>query len=178
MTAIKQMNVDYQQEISRLVESENQYKQKTANIAKEREENFEELTKLREQFRMQKGYVECSACLDIFVEPVTLECTHTFCKTCFENTSRNAGMHAVNQPATPCPLCRRMTSARVTCLALKNLAACLSSDQERPRPPTSRVEGYLPLQPPLPGPTATSVRFSAPLAYVRTAGRVQPSSTH
>ncbi|XP_041660948.1 E3 ubiquitin-protein ligase rnf168 [Cheilinus undulatus] len=41
----------------------------------------------------------CPVCLEIFIEPVTLPCTHTFCKDCF--------LQAVDQASLLCPLCRR-----------------------------------------------------------------------
>ncbi|KAM6988013.1 E3 ubiquitin-protein ligase rnf168 [Tautogolabrus adspersus] len=44
----------------------------------------------------------CPVCLEIFIEPVTLPCTHTFCKACF--------LQAVDQASLLCPLCRRRIS--------------------------------------------------------------------
>ncbi|XP_034534995.1 E3 ubiquitin-protein ligase rnf168-like [Notolabrus celidotus] len=44
----------------------------------------------------------CPVCLEILIEPVTLPCTHTFCKACF--------LQAVDQAALLCPLCRRRIS--------------------------------------------------------------------
>ncbi|XP_051521252.1 E3 ubiquitin-protein ligase rnf168-like isoform X1 [Myxocyprinus asiaticus] len=44
----------------------------------------------------------CPVCLDIFLEPVTLPCTHTFCKTCFLETVDKSNMC--------CPLCRKRVS--------------------------------------------------------------------
>ncbi|KAM3875068.1 E3 ubiquitin-protein ligase rnf168-like [Diretmus argenteus] len=44
----------------------------------------------------------CTVCLDIFVEPVTLPCDHTFCKECFLET--------VDKATLCCPLCRRRVS--------------------------------------------------------------------
>uniref|UniRef100_A0A8C5D9Y3 RING-type E3 ubiquitin transferase n=1 Tax=Gouania willdenowi TaxID=441366 RepID=A0A8C5D9Y3_GOUWI len=40
----------------------------------------------------------CPVCLEIFVEPVTLPCTHTYCKECF--------LQAVDKASLCCPLCR------------------------------------------------------------------------
>ncbi|KAM3860387.1 E3 ubiquitin-protein ligase rnf168-like [Diretmus argenteus] len=45
----------------------------------------------------------CTACLDIFVEPVTLPCDHTFCKECFLET--------MDKVTLCCPLCRRRVSS-------------------------------------------------------------------
>ncbi|CAM4556388.1 unnamed protein product [Leuciscus chuanchicus] len=44
----------------------------------------------------------CPICLDIFLEPVTLPCTHTFCKPCFLETVDKSNMC--------CPLCRKRVS--------------------------------------------------------------------
>ncbi|XP_067221380.1 E3 ubiquitin-protein ligase rnf168 [Chanodichthys erythropterus] len=44
----------------------------------------------------------CPVCLDIFLEPVTLPCTHTFCKPCFLETVDKSNMC--------CPLCRKRVS--------------------------------------------------------------------
>uniref|UniRef100_H3C1U0 RING-type E3 ubiquitin transferase n=1 Tax=Tetraodon nigroviridis TaxID=99883 RepID=H3C1U0_TETNG len=44
----------------------------------------------------------CPVCLEIFIEPVTLPCTHTFCKGCFLET--------VDKATLCCPLCRKRVS--------------------------------------------------------------------
>ncbi|XP_036393084.1 E3 ubiquitin-protein ligase rnf168 isoform X2 [Megalops cyprinoides] len=44
----------------------------------------------------------CPVCLEIFLEPVTLPCSHTFCKPCFLET--------VDKANICCPLCRRRVS--------------------------------------------------------------------
>ncbi|XP_066565121.1 E3 ubiquitin-protein ligase rnf168 isoform X2 [Amia ocellicauda] len=44
----------------------------------------------------------CTICLEIFVEPVTLPCSHTFCKACFQQTVDKANLC--------CPLCRKRVS--------------------------------------------------------------------
>ncbi|XP_076831999.1 E3 ubiquitin-protein ligase rnf168 [Brachyhypopomus gauderio] len=45
----------------------------------------------------------CPVCLEIFLEPVTLPCKHTFCKACFLETVDKANMC--------CPLCRKRVSS-------------------------------------------------------------------
>ncbi|XP_023677009.1 E3 ubiquitin-protein ligase rnf168 [Paramormyrops kingsleyae] len=45
----------------------------------------------------------CPICLDIFLEPVTLPCSHTFCKPCFLETVDKANLS--------CPLCRKRVSS-------------------------------------------------------------------
>uniref|UniRef100_A0A4W5QXD5 RING-type E3 ubiquitin transferase n=1 Tax=Hucho hucho TaxID=62062 RepID=A0A4W5QXD5_9TELE len=44
----------------------------------------------------------CPVCLEIFLEPVTLPCSHTFCKPCFLETVDKANLC--------CPLCRKRVS--------------------------------------------------------------------
>ncbi|KAF7211680.1 E3 ubiquitin-protein ligase rnf168 [Nothobranchius furzeri] len=44
----------------------------------------------------------CPVCLEIFIEPVTLPCTHTFCKSCF--------LESVDKSTLCCPLCRKRVS--------------------------------------------------------------------
>ncbi|KAJ0064079.1 hypothetical protein NL108_018341 [Boleophthalmus pectinirostris] len=44
----------------------------------------------------------CPICLEIFMEPVTLPCAHTFCKACF--------LESVDKTTLCCPLCRKRVS--------------------------------------------------------------------
>ncbi|XP_029026969.1 E3 ubiquitin-protein ligase rnf168 [Betta splendens] len=44
----------------------------------------------------------CPVCLDIFMEPVTLPCSHTFCKSCF--------LESVDKATLCCPMCRKRVS--------------------------------------------------------------------
>eukprot|EP00066_Takifugu_rubripes_P009695 XP_003976896.2 PREDICTED: E3 ubiquitin-protein ligase RNF168 [Takifugu rubripes] len=44
----------------------------------------------------------CPVCLEILCEPVTLPCTHTFCKGCF--------LESVDKATLCCPLCRKRVS--------------------------------------------------------------------
>lgn len=45
---------------------------------------------------------ECSICIEVFTDPRTLPCIHTFCFKCIEKTGRNKHPGA----KLPCPLCR------------------------------------------------------------------------
>ncbi|XP_019961118.2 E3 ubiquitin-protein ligase rnf168 isoform X2 [Paralichthys olivaceus] len=45
----------------------------------------------------------CPVCLEIIIEPVTLPCTHTFCKVCFLET--------VDKSTLCCPMCRKRVSS-------------------------------------------------------------------
>ncbi|KAM7412462.1 hypothetical protein PAMA_020039 [Pampus argenteus] len=44
----------------------------------------------------------CPVCLEILLEPVTLPCTHTFCKGCF--------LESVDKTSLCCPMCRKRIS--------------------------------------------------------------------
>ncbi|XP_077421699.1 E3 ubiquitin-protein ligase rnf168 [Vanacampus margaritifer] len=44
----------------------------------------------------------CPVCLDLFLEPVTLPCKHTFCKGCF--------LESVDKSTLCCPMCRKRVS--------------------------------------------------------------------
>ncbi|XP_074403017.1 E3 ubiquitin-protein ligase RNF168 [Zonotrichia albicollis] len=45
----------------------------------------------------------CQICMEIFVEPVTLPCSHTLCNSCFQMTVEKASLS--------CPFCRRRVSS-------------------------------------------------------------------
>ncbi|XP_043923982.1 E3 ubiquitin-protein ligase RNF135-like [Protopterus annectens] len=49
--------------------------------------------------------LNCSICLDLFSDPVTLECQHTFCKGCIKKTWKE--QRHVSSSAYRCPLCNR-----------------------------------------------------------------------
>ncbi|XP_043241300.1 DNA ligase 1-like [Amphibalanus amphitrite] len=145
MYTLQQMNADYERQIAsmqtlvkELKDKDEEREIKIKTEEEDKKKNIEELTKLRELFQRQKGYVECSVCLGTFVEPVTMVCAHTFCKTCIENTPRPAGetLHDILNPLNPnknrqCPLCRTVTNVRVPTLALKNISSTFSGDQQR-----------------------------------------------
>ncbi|XP_029282817.1 E3 ubiquitin-protein ligase rnf168 [Cottoperca gobio] len=54
----------------------------------------------------------CPVCLEIFMEPVTLPCTHTFCKECF--------LESVDKTTLCCPLCRKRVSTWARLHSRKN----------------------------------------------------------
>lgn len=54
----------------------------------------------------------CNICMDIFLEPVTLPCHHTLCKSCFQLTVEKASLC--------CPFCRRRVSSWARYNARKN----------------------------------------------------------
>ncbi|KAM3922892.1 E3 ubiquitin/ISG15 ligase TRIM25-like [Leptodactylus fuscus] len=60
----------------------------------------------------------CPICLDIFKDPVTLVCGHSFCSTCIKNVPRTSGK-------IMCPQCRKKFALRsipTTNVNLKNIA--------------------------------------------------------
>ncbi|KAK5599108.1 hypothetical protein CRENBAI_025970 [Crenichthys baileyi] len=72
----------------------------------------------------------CPVCLEIFIEPVTLPCTHTFCKSCF--------LESVDKATLCCPMCRKRVSTWARLHSKKNTLV----DQEL----WDRVQTFFPLQ--------------------------------
>lgn len=62
----------------------------------------EEHPELEQEGKLNQADCLCPICLEIFLEPVTLPCTHTFCKPCFLET--------VDKANICCPLCRKRVS--------------------------------------------------------------------
>ncbi|MCI4385951.1 hypothetical protein PGIGA_G00056560 [Pangasianodon gigas] len=62
----------------------------------------EEDPELGQEGKLKRADCLCPVCLEIFLEPVTLPCTHTFCKPCFLET--------VDKANICCPLCRKRVS--------------------------------------------------------------------
>ncbi|KAI5099039.1 E3 ubiquitin-protein ligase rnf168 isoform X1, partial [Silurus meridionalis] len=62
----------------------------------------EEDLELGQDGKLKRVDCLCPICLEIFLEPVTLPCTHTFCKPCFLET--------VDKANICCPLCRKRVS--------------------------------------------------------------------
>lgn len=59
-------------------------------------------TELVQDGKLNRADCLCPICLEIFLEPVTLPCSHTFCKPCFLET--------VDKANICCPLCRKRVS--------------------------------------------------------------------
>src|SRR5688572_22504401 len=59
-------------------------------------------TKMQDEL---KDITECCICTETFVDPRTLPCIHTFCKTCLEDSGHKSGK--TSGCSMPCPLCRR-----------------------------------------------------------------------
>ncbi|XP_028681541.1 E3 ubiquitin-protein ligase rnf168 [Erpetoichthys calabaricus] len=56
--------------------------------------------------------LSCPVCLEIFLEPVTLPCSHNFCKSCF--------LEAIDKTNLCCPLCRKRVSTWTRCHSRNN----------------------------------------------------------
>uniref|UniRef100_A0A3B3X7B0 RING-type domain-containing protein n=1 Tax=Poecilia mexicana TaxID=48701 RepID=A0A3B3X7B0_9TELE len=48
----------------------------------------------------------CPVCQDVFVDPVVLSCSHSFCKECLKNSWRA-------RPGRSCPVCASLCSVLV-----------------------------------------------------------------
>ena len=48
--------------------------------------------------------ITCSICYELFTDPFTLPCLHTFCKSCIQKSVEN-GLAEVPEGFFECPLC-------------------------------------------------------------------------
>ncbi|XP_075318076.1 E3 ubiquitin-protein ligase TRIM35-like [Odontesthes bonariensis] len=66
----------------------------------------------------------CSACHDIYRDPVVLSCSHSFCRDCLRSWWKE-------KPAQECPVCKRRSVTEPPCnLALKNLCESFVQDRD------------------------------------------------
>ncbi|KAK1155234.1 nuclear factor 7, brain-like [Acipenser oxyrinchus oxyrinchus] len=80
--------------------------------------------------------LQCPICLDLFTDPVTLDCDHTLCRSCIEG-------YLVNQGKI-CPQCRAPITGRdfKTSRVLKNLADKARQQKlTKKKPEAGQVEG-------------------------------------
>ncbi|XP_062272188.1 E3 ubiquitin-protein ligase TRIM39-like [Scomber scombrus] len=68
----------------------------------------------------------CPVCRDVFIDPVILSCSHSFCKDCLKSWWRE-------KPTHECPVCKRRSSKEepLRNLALKNLCESLLQDRDQ-----------------------------------------------
>lgn len=63
-------------------------------------------------FKPDEDDLTCSVCTELFIEAVTLGCSHTFCKFCIEQWRKNADL---------CPICRTKIKGLFPTLIINNL---------------------------------------------------------
>ncbi|XP_058874028.1 zinc-binding protein A33-like [Acipenser ruthenus] len=76
--------------------------------------------------------LSCAVCCDIFKDPVTLHCNHSFCKVCLDHCWKEKG-------ALECPVCRRRSSMEDVKpnFALRNIVeSFLKERSQNPPAPT------------------------------------------
>ena len=69
--------------------------------------------------------LECPVCCDIFIDPVLLSCSHSFCRECVRRCWETSG-------SRECPMCRKRApkASPTTNLALRNLCETLQEAQK------------------------------------------------
>ncbi|KAF0307488.1 Reticulocyte-binding protein 2 a [Amphibalanus amphitrite] len=139
VTTMKRMNFELGQQLVTLQmllkESEDRDVDKAkAQETKKGKDAETQADTIREQIKKQRECLECSICLGVFKKPVTLGCSHTFCRGCIEEASRAQPLGYGGGQSRQCPMCRQMTSSLVPCLALENLASYLSDDAPKQQP--------------------------------------------
>nr|XP_032834157.1 E3 ubiquitin/ISG15 ligase TRIM25-like [Petromyzon marinus] len=79
---------------------------------------------------MEERDFTCPVCLELFVDPVTLNCGHTFCSACID---RHWGTESAARGGFTCPECRRAYPAKPD-LRKSILVANLVAQVRRARP--------------------------------------------
>ncbi|XP_033860726.2 zinc-binding protein A33-like isoform X2 [Acipenser ruthenus] len=76
--------------------------------------------------------LSCAVCCEIFKDPVTLHCNHSFCKACLDQCWKEKGTRE-------CPVCRRRASIEDPAVdfRLRNIVECFLKDhsEKPPAPP-------------------------------------------
>lgn len=67
--------------------------------------------------RLEEDDLTCSVCAELFIEAVTLGCSHTFCKFCIEQWRKNSHV---------CPICRTRIKGQFPTLIINNLVEKVS----------------------------------------------------
>ncbi|XP_056671523.1 probable E3 ubiquitin-protein ligase TRIML1 [Monodelphis domestica] len=86
-----------------------------------------DVSEITEKLRSE---VTCSICLDLFSQPVTLDCGHSFCRECVLRSWQEA------QVPWTCPLCRASSQPRALepTRVLEAVASSISRQRRLPRP--------------------------------------------
>ncbi|XP_071112841.1 uncharacterized protein [Haliotis cracherodii] len=58
--------------------------------------------------KLADNHLTCVICTEVFTDPATLQCHHTFCKSCLLKYT-NTQPEAVQAKSIPCPSCRQLT---------------------------------------------------------------------
>ncbi|XP_048253794.1 protein wech-like [Haliotis rufescens] len=61
--------------------------------------------------KLTDNHLTCVICTEVFTDPATLQCNHTFCKSCLLKYTKTQPK-AIQAKSIPCPSCRQLT--RVT----------------------------------------------------------------
>ncbi|XP_067672440.1 tripartite motif-containing protein 2-like isoform X2 [Haliotis asinina] len=56
----------------------------------------------------QEQFLTCAICSDVYTDPATLACQHTFCRECLTQFTQTRP-DAIKDKSIPCPFCRRHT---------------------------------------------------------------------
>lgn len=67
--------------------------------------------------KLDEDDLTCSVCTELFIEAVTLGCSHTFCKFCIEQWRKNDDV---------CPICRTKIKGQFPTLIINNLVEKVS----------------------------------------------------
>ncbi|XP_046357836.2 uncharacterized protein LOC124136087 [Haliotis rufescens] len=59
--------------------------------------------------KLTENHLTCVICSEVFTDPATLQCHHTFCKSCLLKYTYTQP-EAVQAKSIPCPSCRQLTS--------------------------------------------------------------------
>ncbi|KAM6972946.1 E3 ubiquitin-protein ligase TRIM35-like [Aplochiton taeniatus] len=80
--------------------------------------------------------LSCPVCCDIYIDPVVLSCSHSFCKVCLQECWRR-------NEAQQCPICRRRSSkgAPPVSLALRNLCEAFVQERSQSQRASAGSEG-------------------------------------
>ncbi|XP_067015286.2 uncharacterized protein [Anabrus simplex] len=99
-----EFNKKLEEERANAMEKVREEHEKLANM------KLEEKTK--EIYEKMEDILNCSICFELFVSPVTLNCSHTFCQFCIKEWRK----YEVN-----CPLCRKYITSEARALNIDNL---------------------------------------------------------
>ncbi|XP_046582810.1 probable E3 ubiquitin-protein ligase MID2 [Haliotis rubra] len=58
--------------------------------------------------KLTDSYLTCVICTEVFTDPATLQCNHTFCKSCLLKYTKTQS-EAIQAKSIPCPACRQQT---------------------------------------------------------------------